>query len=364
MANSERGGRILGIGAPPRERTAPPVLPRPDVRTVPVSPEQGKPPKKKREKRIGRKARIALAGLAVLGAGEITGAVIAEKTNNQPLSTRTIPADLAWPWNLGKSAVEDIQGLFKGKTSSPEASVFDPTATSGVIKPSMIERLPQEEIAKLDPFTKIDDRNTIQVLYPIDVSTSKNPNVSIEYKKSLNISKTTGNQSHLEQQGFYNAFYSKNIPSGTIIYAPVDGKLILYTDSGNIPPINDRDYSTATIDFQVNGKDYRMIITGGKKNRGDIFNTLTNAPVIGSSKMSREEVAKINNQAISIKRGNPILQVAEDKIDFKFWIRGDFDQSKAYKGLLNGQEVIFVPETPTNLDFFSTPNGGLVRLQK
>ena len=133
-APTERGRGIFGLVAPTRERTTTPVLPRPDVRSAPA-PEPGKPPKTRKQRHTGR--NIALAGLALAGAVETTGAVITEQTNNQPISAHTIPADLAWPWNLGKSAIEDIQGFFKGKSSSEistKSDVFDPTANKQTVK--------------------------------------------------------------------------------------------------------------------------------------------------------------------------------------------------------------------------------------
>lgn len=72
MANQEgAGGRIFGI-IPTRERTGTTVLPKPEVRPVPASPEQGKRPTKKSliQRMAGSLAvRIALAGTALAGTG-------------------------------------------------------------------------------------------------------------------------------------------------------------------------------------------------------------------------------------------------------------------------------------------------------
>ncbi|MDP2585674.1 MAG: hypothetical protein Q8P29_02220 [Candidatus Levybacteria bacterium] len=57
------------------------------------------PTVKKKGKHLGM--RIALVGLATLGAIEAAGAITTELTNNQPISiVRTIPDDLKWPVTL------------------------------------------------------------------------------------------------------------------------------------------------------------------------------------------------------------------------------------------------------------------------
>ncbi len=258
--------------------------------------------------------------------------------------------------------LDHLQGKLLSSDSSKKSDIFDSTATSGVIKPSMVEKIPQEEIDKLDPFAKISDRNTIQTLFPLDISVSKNPNSEIRYRKSLNISDTTPNSNELEAQGFRNMFRFDNVPPGTIIKAPVDGKLTVFTDSNN-SPINDHDYSTGGIDFKLpDGRTFRLIISGATKNsRGDVFKSLTNAPSIGSN-MSLNESKTLKNNAITVKRGDNILQVADKEIMMSFEVIGDFDYTKAYKGKLSdGTEVTYVPQNPTNLEFFASPNGQLTQ---
>lgn len=170
MVNQERGGRIFGV-IPTRERTAPPVLPRPDVRPTPVSPEPGRG---KEKKGVGRKARIALAGLAALGTVETTGAIVNEQVNEQPVSTQSVIEDLKWPWNLGKSAAEDISGMLHKEPPS----VFDNSETKGKISSANILSVPREVFDK----TPLADENGAPIFdFPWD---NNNP-AEIQYTKSL-----------------------------------------------------------------------------------------------------------------------------------------------------------------------------------
>lgn len=106
--NPEKGGNTFGIA---RGRVKAPECPPP----LPVVTTPDRPGRKKDtapKPRIGRKTRIAAALLAA----EITGGVINEQINDLPVSASTLVQDAAWPWNLGKSVVEDVRGLFNKET--------------------------------------------------------------------------------------------------------------------------------------------------------------------------------------------------------------------------------------------------------
>lgn len=103
------------------------------TRTAPTTPDRHKTKVKEgEEKGLSKGAKLALAGLAALGTVETTGAIIQEQINHEPLSATTIPADLMWPWNLGKSAVEDISRVFRKEISVPPT--IDNSANKIVVK--------------------------------------------------------------------------------------------------------------------------------------------------------------------------------------------------------------------------------------
>lgn len=174
--NLRRG--IFPIRTPAKETV--PVLPKPDLRGTapPGSPESGKLPTKKPliQRLVNNLAlRIALAAAAI---AEGTGAVITELTNDQPRSAQTIRADLAWPWNLTKSAVEDIKGMFSkdevppffdnnadhqflqaGINANPIASTELSSALKGSIKPLEEKSFPQVEMllpVQLNPNERVE----------------------------------------------------------------------------------------------------------------------------------------------------------------------------------------------------------------
>lgn len=331
------------------ERTR--VLPRPKTEPVPVVPE----PRKRPEKRsLIRRMVNNLAFRIFLATGTIAGTGYAVY--------REIPA-------VHETVDQQVLarfGLTEAETVVPPT--FDNKAISGVVTPSMIEKVPQGEIDRLfpTPFGKIENRNTVQVLYPLDVSTSKNPDVKIKYKISNSSDGNEQDRIKRAEEGFLNLFEVDNVPPGTIIRAPVDGLLRVYTNSETLP-VNDHDYGGATIVFKtVDGRNFNLMIGGGtKKNRADVFRSLTNAPVIGS-KISREEEKE--SKPIPIKRGDPILQVAGSEVMIGFTVSSldypDISQGKEII-LPNGEKAILLPPPPpTNVEFFLTPEGKLITSQE
>lgn len=109
------------------------------------------------EKRgIGKKARIALAGLAALGTIEAGGAFVTEMTNDQPASiVRTLPNDLRWPITL-------VENLLNRKI----ANTFDSNAEKTKFGENNVVKITTEEAESkklLEPTIRIDDTNTVVV---------------------------------------------------------------------------------------------------------------------------------------------------------------------------------------------------------
>lgn len=349
-----RGRVDLAVSAPPRpgsrpdgrvitpDRPVAPSIPRPDTTQRPA-PEQG-PARQKTH--TGR--NIALAGIGAFGVGLVA-------------AYETIPAV--------HESVDSFLNSFTDTRLVPRAEtntvnpdeVFDSGATSGEIKPNDLTILSQQEIDKLDALAQIGDRNTVLVLYPIDVSTSNKPDAKIKFKKTYTGNGNEQDRIDRAEQGFFNVFDFDSVPAGSTIHAPIDGNLVVHTWSGNPTPINDHDFITATIDFLVNGEEYTLIISGGEKTRGprvrgDVFRSLTNAPITGSN-MSPGEKIEIKRQAIPIKRGDPILQVADKDVKVTFVMRGSIDMSKLDKWkfkeeVIDGKTVRIAMEDPTNLELF------------
>ena len=296
--------------------------------------------------------KVALGGGAIVGAGAV--------------AYEAVPA-------VHQAVDSAFLDHLKGKSLSSDSAkteVFDPQAKEGVIKPSMVERLPQAEIAKLDPLEKIDDHNTVQILQLIDISTSDNPNSELQYKKLNGDSGDEQDRMNRAKEGFLNLILFDKVPAGSTILAPADGRLILYDAyPRNFNPAlknNDHPIGSAAIDFTVRGEKYRMLISGrtkgGMRSRGDVFRSLTNAPIITDG-MS-EQLKFIEQKAISIKKGDSILQVADTEITMSIHMLGNTDVSKGKKGIINGEEVLLVREEPTNLEFFLSPNGKLIASAK
>lgn len=83
------------------------------------------------ESGLSTTAKIAL-GLAIVGA-EAGGVAIDQQIDNEPASLKNIAVQSAtWPWDMGKTADEDIQGRFFGKeTVSP---IFGSNAGTQIVK--------------------------------------------------------------------------------------------------------------------------------------------------------------------------------------------------------------------------------------
>lgn len=329
---------------------------RPGTRSVPA--ELKPAPDKKGGRHTVRNIALVV-GTPVIAAGVVAAGVAAGQHHfekNEPISIPGIARDAA--------AIPDkVADWFTSKNEVP--LTFDNNAVEGVIGPNNIVKIPQAEIDRLfpTPFEKIGDHSTIQILYPIDISTSTNPDRQIEYKRSSNEGNTPESDVILEEKGFYNIFETLNVPPGSILKAPLDGMLSVSTSSGT-SPVNDHDYGGASIIFKTeDGKTFALAISGGLRKGGDdVFKSLTTAPAIGW-KMSVEERKALGNKRIPIKRGDPILQVANEAMIAFFITSQDIPDISQGKEIINadGTKSILVPNPPpTNLELIATPKGEIL----
>lgn len=150
---------ILEItSTPTRDRTITPVLPMPDARRTPVSPEPGKPEplKKPWHERLDKvlKSRIFRLGLAmgIIGLGA--------------------RADEAYRY--------DVIPIHQSVENSASA-IFDNTKDKGVIGDQNIVRLTAPQIQKMFPEQAIGTNNTFTFLLPFDISAT----TQVTYEKNL-----------------------------------------------------------------------------------------------------------------------------------------------------------------------------------
>lgn len=351
MANQERArGRIFPISAPPRERTAPPVLPRPFEKPSPVSPEPGKPPKKKPliQRFVNSLAlRIILAGTALGGTGY---AVYQE-----------VPAV--------HRAIDNLIGVDTVPSVPP---TFDNTKDKGVIGNNNIAKLSQAEIDKQFPsaFERLGDgKNTLQLQYPFDLSQSTDPNTKLTFTKSFSGSSSAERQQY-KNRDFYDMFTFQNVPGGTVIRSPVDGYLVISIDENNPPDLNWGNATDGFINFVApNGNQYGITFFGattkdlrdgryGNTQTGYIFKSLVDAPTYKTEYRKRVT----GNYGIAVKKGEPILQLIQPPDNDTIGEVG-FSIGPARQGEIGKSTDMGKPSIPTNIELLVTPDGKLISPQ-
>lgn len=278
--------RILAPDAP----TVAPLTPRPDVAVEP------------KPRRIGTKTRIALAGLALLETG---GAIANEQFNEQPIGTQTVIQDLAWPWNLGKSAVEDIQRLFQGKTSSPEASVFDPQADKQTVKAGVntiaVSETELKKAYEAQSAQNRDGRPT--VVFPLKF-TADGQRVDYEYQKPLSPF-TDGTV--IEFPGTIKT----NLDKGMEIVVPAENAEVFQFQ----PQIIDgKQYFVGLwIKFQQNGETYAFGVSGADVRTFIPIGEVVNAPLVPVNKGGTLLLADAKN-GLKLPVGMPVARVDRNTI--------------------------------------------------
>lgn len=330
----ETAGRRVGV----------PTLPSPDTKSTPAE----------REKNTGRNIFLVGGGLVIAGLGAYT-------------VYETVPAvNQAVHRMVDKAFLGHLSGdqLVSTDVATKPVERFNPIARTGEVKPTMITRIPEEQMQALNSLTKINDgNNTLQGVYPLETSTSGKPDTKTKFKRANNGSGNEQDRANRAEKGFLNIVSFDNIPAGSTILAPVDGRLTLFTASGNPTPLSDHDFITAVIDFQVEGKEIIMVISGGSTKGGmmnsriDVFKPLTNAPVVGYS-MPLQEQLRIRKEAVPVKKGTRIL-VADTEIDAVFYISGNLIPT-GEKIIVDGKELDLFEEGRTNFQFFLSPDGRLI----
>ena len=268
--------------------------------------------------------------------------------------------------------------LVETKEVKPE-EVFDNTAIKGVIKPSMIVRLPQEEIDRQFPsaFGKLredsrtivtisqgvskeikdmrpdvtfsdllfevgPDKNTLQFQYPLDLRPSSNPNAKIQFKKSYSAFTQTDYDA-FKNEGYYDTYDFYNIPKETIIRMPVGGYLVRNIEG------------EVFMYFKApNGNTYSLQMVGTTENRVVSLKPLVDVPI---------RIPEFNGKPIGTigyfaPTGKPAFQTTEklDELSFRILSAVKAKGEPVQAGNVTSETVYL----PTNIELFRSPDKQLL----
>ena len=158
---------------------------------------------------------------------EGTGAVATELTNNVPITAGTIKADLAWPWNLGKSTIADAQQYLenqkqahnlynfpdKGNINAGNSIVITDLNAINDISPLPTTPTPKHDIYLLEPVENLDVTSAVECGRDLEGKSNINPIFQEQYRQEA------------IKNDVKNMLLEKNIPKGSVIIAPIDGEL-------------------------------------------------------------------------------------------------------------------------------------------
>ena len=334
--NPERGTllRATQIG----ERPVTSVRPKPGEKLAPGSPGSPEPKKptespekpKKEKTPSGKKARMALAGLAILGTVETTGAVVQEQINEQPISAQSVVQDLIWPWNLGKSAIEDIRAIFNKEAKVP--STFDNAKDSGTMGSNNIVNIDETTLANIDTIPEVPTpKHDINILTPFQGIQS---NINIDYGKDFRGQNQPlyglDETKYAKEQNIKDNIIFKSIPKDTIILAPVDGLLEFYARPEKAPA-----GTIEAVNFFYKSPEGTLYQIGMGGSPGDFFKPLVDAKPYMFERNVDESVLRVE-----IKRGQPIaltLQSTDLGLTTVGWPSGEIGvgSSKTYPANIN-----------------------------
>lgn len=333
----------------PRNQTT--TLPRPRAPEAPPIGEP-KPKRVKEEGKTGRRAKLAVASAAVLGILALGGKIAYEiSTSSQQAVHRTIPG-------LGNGEVPSAVNI--GDVDTDQGSyVFDiNNVDKGTIGPNNIARLPQEEIDTQFPtaFGKLDDgKNTLQLQFPLDISSSSNPDASLEYAKSFSGTSYSERMRH-EDEGIKDTFIFQNVPGGSIIKAPVDGFIRDATDNQLIRPPNGSDSQGALIDFVApDGKKFRIFVFGLTNQTNYVFKKLVDMPKANSG----DNKKAIGTFGTPVRKGQQIFELIPPQ-DSNLIEEVGFRIVVAREGEIGEAIDMSKPSIPTDIELLVTPDGKLI----
>lgn len=304
---------------------------------------------------------------------------------------------------LGIPVTKNTEPETKPQTETTKATLdeaIENIATKGVVKESMIERLPQKEIYGLfpDAFAKLRSpngsniitlpfkptyeehvsghgkpdiqvevgggKNTLQLEYPLDLRQSADPNAEITVTKTF-----TGQEPRVREkfqgEGYYDTLHFGNVPNGTIIRLPLDGFTSLFESNTEDP---DKTPGNTIDTAAPNGDYYKLSITAYEEStvdlpdprnaqRASVLEDLADTPL--SDLRSRHyPIGSYGKQSF---RGSPVLKVNSPEgkpVEIVLQLLTALKK----KG---GKTPVFSDayETPfvlTNLELLTTPEGKFI----
>lgn len=262
---------------------------------------------------IGKKTRLFLAGLAALGTVETTGAIVNEQINQQPISAHSVVQDLAWPWNLGKSAIEDIRGLFSKNAEQDIEKKFPIKLEQSSFTP-----VTKEEEQKLWENTKTVDleNHTFTIGFPFDQATiDKNPNIKMAQQFDA-ILPPFIDAKKLEQDGVKNLENISGLSQGAeykITYddARFDASVIILSTAGVTETVGSNSFSPAYTSYCLILRDKET----GKSAIQQTISGLYAEPLIQTEPFPTQ-VSPVYENGTSIKSGNSILRLTTSLQDW------------------------------------------------
>lgn len=240
---------------------------------------------------------------------------------------------------------------------------FDNKAGQGIIESNNLAKLPQIEIDTQFPtaFGKLDDgKNTLQLQFPLDISSSSNPDASLEYTKSFSGTSYSERMRYPNTE-IHDTFTFQDVPGGSIIRSPVDGFIRSATDVTQLIPPNGSDSQGALIDFVApDGKHYRIAIYGSTTDSrsgitNHVFKTFIEMPIAQPT----DNKKIIGTFGVPIKKGQPILTLILAKNNRPIEEFG-FRIAVAREGEIGQPPNRENPSIPTNMELFITPDGKLI----
>jgi hypothetical protein len=283
----------------------------------------------------GRKLKIiGLVTLAVLLVVEAAAAIATELTNDVPMTGETIKTDLAWPWNIGKSVVEDVQRLFENRSDPLYGYPFKGTITAD----NSITITNLDTIKNISPLPPTPTpKNDVYLLEPVENLDVTSP---VEYGMDLAGKGTSSPFGELAKQeaiknNVKSILLEKNIPAGKVILAPIAGEL-RYFANDSIP---NGTVGGVEIDFTSPDGTEEIISVAGN----DISDILSFTPLIeGITPFSG------NNKPgdiiyAQVKRGQPIMKSLQ---------AGDIRTESMAQPKIGGSTYIF----PTNINLITIPD--------
>lgn len=254
----------------------------------------------------------------------------------------------------GTSSDQYNQQVVPAEQQKPKLEVFDNEAKSGVITPRMKKIVPKEELQKLDSFARLanqkttittarelievippeerkiypgpvnldtkfeigEDKNTIEIVYPLDLSQTSKEDAETKYVKSFSAASIGGD---LGEDLFKDKGYSdkiefrmkdgSRIPKGTVL-----NMFLLNEDGGYLlQGMVGEDKKDALIDIQSpNGNIYRFLVIASK---GEGRNTkiVSLEPLVPAPKFNPEfNIMPVGTYGYNVVGGQPILELSED----------------------------------------------------